>query len=88
MNAISRAHRAYFAAGGLGLLIGDGRLTYAPERAVEAYYAVSLAKFVTVTLELPARLKSGLQPRPRPGALLRHAAARGLLIPFPVKSSV
>ena len=51
MNAISRAHRAFFASGGLGLLIGDGRLTYAPERAVEAYYALSLAKFVTVTFD-------------------------------------
>ncbi|GJD77800.1 hypothetical protein NBEOAGPD_1011 [Methylobacterium gregans] len=51
MNAISRDHRAFFANGGLGLLIGDGRLTYAPERAVEAYYALSLAKFFTVTFD-------------------------------------
>ena len=51
MNAISRPHRDYFANGGLGLLIGDGRLSYAPERAFEAYYALSLAKFVTVTLD-------------------------------------
>ena len=51
MNAISRSHRDYFANGGLGLLIGDGRLNYAPERAFEAYYALNLAKAVTVTLD-------------------------------------
>ncbi|KAB1070145.1 carbohydrate porin [Methylobacterium planeticum] len=50
LNGLSPAHRAYFANGGLGLLIGDGRLNYAPERAVEAYYALSLTKAVTVSL--------------------------------------
>ncbi|WP_232627859.1 carbohydrate porin [Methylobacterium sp. Leaf118] len=50
-NTISRAHQAYFANGGLGLLIGDGRLRYAPERAVEVYYAMNLTKAVTVTVD-------------------------------------
>ena len=36
---------------GLGLLIGDGRLNYAPERAFEAYYALSLTKAVTVSFD-------------------------------------
>lgn len=49
-NELSRAHRAFFALGGLGLLIGDGRLTYAPERALETYYAMSLTPSVTVSL--------------------------------------
>nr|WP_128560666.1 carbohydrate porin [Methylobacterium crusticola] len=51
VNGLSPSHRAFFANGGLGLLIGDGRLTYAPERALEAYYAVSLTKAVTVSLD-------------------------------------
>ena len=50
LNGLSPAHRAYFANGGLGLLIGDGRLNYAPERAIEAYYALSLTKALTVSL--------------------------------------
>ncbi|GJE26789.1 carbohydrate porin [Methylobacterium organophilum] len=50
-NGLSPAHRAFFAHGGLGLLIGDGRLTYAPERAVEVYYALSLTKAVTLSLD-------------------------------------
>ncbi|WP_431311034.1 carbohydrate porin [Methylobacterium nigriterrae] len=51
VNGLSPAHRTYFADGGLGLLIGDGRLTYAPERAVEAYYALGLTKALTVSLD-------------------------------------
>ncbi|MET0257900.1 MAG: carbohydrate porin [Methylobacterium sp.] len=51
MNELSPAHRAFFAAGGLGLLIGDGRLNYAPERAIEAYYAMSLTKSVTMSFD-------------------------------------
>ncbi len=48
-NTISPSHRAFFANGGFGLLIGDGRLDYAPERAFEAYYAWNLTRAVTVT---------------------------------------
>ncbi|CAO4143681.1 Carbohydrate-selective porin OprB [Methylorubrum thiocyanatum] len=51
-NRISPSHRAYFANGGLGLLIGDGRLDrYAPERAVEVYYALNLTKAVTMSFD-------------------------------------
>ncbi|WHQ70508.1 carbohydrate porin [Methylorubrum extorquens] len=52
VNGITRAHQAFFAVGGLGLLIGDGRLTrYAPESAFETFYAVSLTKAMTVTFD-------------------------------------
>ena len=51
MNQLSPSHRAFFANGGFGLLIGDGRLTYAPERAIEAYYALNLTKAVTVSFD-------------------------------------
>ncbi|MDI3259824.1 MAG: carbohydrate porin [Sinobacteraceae bacterium] len=40
VNGLSGAARDYFAAGGLGILIGDGRLPhYGPEKIVEVYYA-------------------------------------------------
>ncbi|RZK94714.1 MAG: porin, partial [Methylobacterium sp.] len=51
VNGLTEAHQAYFATGGLGLLIGDGRLNYAPERALEAYYAIGLTKTVTLTFD-------------------------------------
>ena len=37
-NGISRNHREYLALGGLGFLLGDGRLTYGPEKIMETYY--------------------------------------------------
>ena len=37
-NAIKRDHQAYLRLGGLGFLIGDGRLNYAREDILEGYY--------------------------------------------------
>lgn len=42
VNGLSAAHRDFLAAGGTGLLIGDGRLRYGRESIVEAYYASGL----------------------------------------------
>ncbi len=39
-NAIKRDHQNYLALGGLGFLIGDGRLTYAREDILESYYTL------------------------------------------------
>ncbi len=39
MNGLSDDHQAYLRAGGVGFLIGDGRLSYRPEQIVEAYYS-------------------------------------------------
>ena len=52
VNGLSRDARAYFAAGGLGILIGDGRLPdYADERILESYYRLSVADRLDVTLD-------------------------------------
>jgi high affinity Mn2+ porin len=50
-NALSQDHRDYLAAGGLGILIGDGQLNYRPERILETYYAISLARWLTFALD-------------------------------------
>ena len=50
-NGLSSDHIDYLAAGGLGFLIGDGRLNYAPERIVEAYYAFSVGKVFTASID-------------------------------------
>jgi high affinity Mn2+ porin len=49
INALSRDHRDFIAAGGLGILIGDGQLNYQPERILESYYAYALSKQLTLT---------------------------------------
>jgi high affinity Mn2+ porin len=42
IEGLSPEARAYFAAGGLGILIGDGALNYRPEKIIETYYSYSL----------------------------------------------
>jgi high affinity Mn2+ porin len=51
INSISASHAAYLAAGGLGLTVGDGALTYAAEYVAEAYYSLQLTKGVFVTAD-------------------------------------
>ena len=51
INALSRDHRDFIAAGGLGILIGDGALNYRRERVLEAYYAYALTKAITLTAD-------------------------------------
>ena len=51
VEGLSSIARAYFAAGGLGILVGDGQLNYRPERILEAYYAYSVNKWATFTFD-------------------------------------
>jgi high affinity Mn2+ porin len=52
LNQISSEARAYFAAGGQGILIGDGQLpSYAGEEIMEAYYKAVLLKGVEATFD-------------------------------------
>lgn len=49
-NGLSDAHRDYLAAGGVGFIVGDGRLNYSPEQIVETYYNFQLKKGIVVGL--------------------------------------
>jgi high affinity Mn2+ porin len=51
INGLSSAHRDFLAAGGLGILIGDGRLNYSNERILETYYALAVNKSFTFTAD-------------------------------------
>ncbi len=50
-NAISGIYRQYLAAGGLGYFIGDGKLNYADEQIVEAYYSIGIVKNLWLTAD-------------------------------------
>ncbi len=50
VNGLTSSHRDFLAAGGLGLLIGDGRLNYRQEKILETYYAYSVFKSTTLSL--------------------------------------
>lgn len=51
INALSQDHRDFIAAGGLGILIGDGQLNYRRERILETYYAFAVNKGLTLTAD-------------------------------------
>ena len=51
VNGLSRDHRDYLAAGGLGFMIGDDRLRYGLETIAEVYYQAALVQHVWLTAD-------------------------------------
>ena len=52
INGLAPAHEAYFAAGGLGIVIGDGALTnYGLEKIVEAYYSYAITSSTKISFD-------------------------------------
>jgi high affinity Mn2+ porin len=52
VNGLAPVHQAYFAAGGLGVLIGDGQLpSYAAEQIIEVYYSYAITSSTKVTFD-------------------------------------
>jgi high affinity Mn2+ porin len=52
-------HIAYLAAGGLGFELGDGKIDYAPELVLEAYYNLRVQKGIFVTLDVQGMANPG-----------------------------
>jgi high affinity Mn2+ porin len=59
VNGLSEDHLHYLALGGLGFLLGDGRLTYGREQIVETYYTARVWRGVFAS--------AGLQHLTNPG---------------------
>ena len=52
VNGLANSHEAYFAAGGLGILIGDGNLpAYGLEKILESYYNYALTPNIKVGVD-------------------------------------
>ncbi len=51
-NAISKDHQTYLADGGLGFLLGDGKLNYGRENIVETYYTAHVWRGIYVAPDL------------------------------------
>jgi high affinity Mn2+ porin len=51
INGLSSDHRDYIAAGGLGILIGDGQLNYRREKILETFYAMNMMKGLVLTFD-------------------------------------
>jgi high affinity Mn2+ porin len=50
-NSLSAPAQQYFAAGGAGILIGDGALAYGQERILETYYKVGFGTVAAITAD-------------------------------------
>jgi high affinity Mn2+ porin len=52
INQISRIHQEYLNDGGLGVLVGDGRLPHpGPEEIIETYYEIAALKALKISLD-------------------------------------
>ncbi len=49
VNGLSTPHKDYLAAGGIGILLGDGKLNYGPEQVFETYYRVQLGQYAQLS---------------------------------------
>ena len=69
--------RRFLEAGGLGFILGDGRLNYAPEVVLEAFYDVGIAPGLNAALDLQLVANPGFNADrgPMPVATLRLRAA-------------
>jgi high affinity Mn2+ porin len=74
MNQLTAAHASFLAAGGTTIVLGDGRLDYAPEEYSELYYALDIPglKGLTLTPDIQAFQNPGYN-RDR-GPVLVYAA--------------
>jgi high affinity Mn2+ porin len=50
-NGLSRQHRDYLAAGGIGFIVGDGRLRYGREQILETYYRIGIVRAFALTAD-------------------------------------
>jgi high affinity Mn2+ porin len=50
-SGISKADQNYLAAGGIGILTGDGALNYGPEKNVELYYDHKISKYFRAAVD-------------------------------------
>jgi high affinity Mn2+ porin len=52
VNRITSVHEAYLAAGGIGILVGDGQLPHpGPEKILETYYSLRLNRFARFSID-------------------------------------
>jgi high affinity Mn2+ porin len=78
-NAIKADHQEYLKLGGLGFLLGDGKLNYGRENIVESYYNWHVVARLVLCARRAAHRQPRIQPRPRPSLGGFGARACGFL---------
>jgi high affinity Mn2+ porin len=51
VNGLSANYQKFLAAGGLGVNVGDGALSYRPEEIMETYYSIGLTTWASLTFD-------------------------------------
>ncbi len=59
VQGLSGQHRHYLAAGGIGMLVGDGKLRYGQEQIFEAYYRIQLCPYLQISPDFQYILNPG-----------------------------
>ncbi len=67
---LSSTHAQYLEAGGMGLDVGDGALSYGSERILESYYSYQISKPASVSLDLQYIQNPGYNRDRGPATLL------------------
>ena len=61
VSGASRSNQQFLAAGGLGILAGDGALSYGSEKVLETYYSFQIWKTIYATVDYQFCQQSGIQ---------------------------
>ena len=70
LNGIAGVHAAYFSAGGLGILIGDGQLPHVTlEKVFETYYSYALTSALALSLDYQLIAAPGYNPQRGPASI-------------------
>lgn len=69
ISGISQANRQFLNAGGLGIELGDGAISYAPEKALETYYDLELWKGIHSTFDYQLLVNPGANSTRGPASI-------------------
>ncbi len=69
VDGLSTEHKDYLADGGLGMVLGDGKLSYGLEQILETYYRVQLGKYVQVSPDFQYIINPGYNRDRGPAAV-------------------
>ncbi|HUJ73918.1 MAG TPA: carbohydrate porin, partial [bacterium] len=70
VNGLSNAHRDYLAAGGLGFILGDGKLSYGDEMVTEFYYRLQAGTYVQISPDVQYIVNPGYNQDRGPALVL------------------
>ena len=68
-DGLSTGHKNYLADGGLGFVLGDGKLNYGLEQIFEAYYRIQIGKYVQVSPDFQHIMNPGYNRDRGPAAV-------------------